>query len=163
MNCQSHLYRGKSRSEISRRWFFQQCGVGLGAIALGQLFTRNGWAAAGNNPLAPKAPHFKPRAKRVIYLFQAGGPSHLELFDNKPELSKWDGKVPPSELLKDYRAAFISPSASLLGPKFNLRNTANPARNFPNCCHTWPKWLTILPSSNRCTPTPSIMRPRRFS
>src|SRR5437764_1629850 len=121
MNCQAHLYRGQNPTEITRRWFFQKCGVGLGAIALGQLFARNGWAAPiSNNPLAPKQPHFKPKAKRVIYLFQAGGPSHLELFDNKPGLAKWDGKLPPSDLLKDYRAAFISPSATLLGPKFKF-------------------------------------------
>src|SRR3954452_5771015 len=123
MHCQSHLYRGKDKTEIARRWFFQQCGVGLGAIALGGLFAREGWAAAAglNNPLTPKQPHFKARAKRVIYLFQAGGPSHLELFDNKPELAKWDGKLPPAELLKDYRSAFISPNATLLGPKFKFK------------------------------------------
>ena len=123
MNCQSHLHRGKSRSEITRRWFLQQCGVGLGSIALGQLFAQNGWAApaANANPLAPQQPHFKPRAKRVIYLFQAGGPSHLELFDNKPELAKFDGKLPPAELLKGYRAAFISPNSALLGPKFPFK------------------------------------------
>jgi hypothetical protein len=121
MNCQSHLHRGQSRTDITRRWFFQQCGVGLGAIALGQLFAQNGWAAApSNNPLAPKQPHFKPRAKRVIYLFQAGGPSHLELFDNKPELAKFNGKLPPPELLKGYRSAFITPNSSLLGPKFKF-------------------------------------------
>ncbi len=120
MNCQSHLYRGKSRSEITRRWFLQQCGVGLGTIALGQLFARNGWAAPPANPLAPKTPHFKPKAKRVIYLFQAGGPSHLELFDHKPELAKWDGKLPPADLLKGYRSAFITPNSSLLGPKFKF-------------------------------------------
>jgi len=123
MNCQSHLYRGKDRTEITRRWFFQQCGVGLGSIALSGLFAREGWAAAAglNNPLAPRQPHFKPKAKRVIYLFQAGGPSHLELFDNKPQLAKWDGKVPPAELLKDYRSAFISSNATLLGPKFKFK------------------------------------------
>src|SRR3954471_6519993 len=123
MNCQSHLYRGKDRTEIARRWFFQQCGVGLGAIALGGLFAREGWAAAAglNNPLAPKQPHFKARAKRVIFLFMAGAPSHLELFDNKPGLAKWDGKLPPAELLKGYRSAFISPNATLLGPKFKFK------------------------------------------
>src|SRR6185503_16220646 len=119
MNCQSHLYRGMSRTEITRRWFFQQCGVGLGAIALGQLFQQNGWTAPlGTNPLAPKEPHFKPKAKRVIFLFMAGAPSHLELFDYKPELARWDGKLPPAELLKGYRAAFINPNSKLLGPKF---------------------------------------------
>ncbi len=80
--------------------------------------------SAGNvlasNPLAPKQPHFAAKAKRVIYLFQAGAPSHLELFDYKPELAKWDGKLPPAELLQGYRAAFISPNSALLGPKFKF-------------------------------------------
>src|SRR5215471_7059867 len=121
MNCQSHLYRGFDPKLLTRRWFFQQCGVGLGAIALGQLFRQSGWAApAGLNPLAPKQPHFAPKAKRVIFLFMAGAPSHLELFDNKPELAKWNGKPPPAELVKGYRAAFINPSATLLGPKFKF-------------------------------------------
>src|SRR5215204_2953326 len=122
MNCQSHLYHGLARQAITRRWFFQQCGVGLGAIALGQLFQKNGWAAPGAslNPLAPKAPHFAPKAKRVIFLFMAGAPSHLELFDNKPQLTKFDGTLPPAELIKDYRAAFINPSSTLLGPKFKF-------------------------------------------
>ena len=122
MNCQSHLYRGLDPKLITRRWFFQQCGVGLGAIALGSLFRENGWAAtvAGTNPLAPKQPHFTGKAKRVIFFFMAGAPSHLELFDNKPELAKWDGKLPPADLVKDYRAAFINPSSKLLGPKFKF-------------------------------------------
>src|SRR5437899_12947216 len=122
MNCQSHLYRGITRSEITRRWFFEQCAVGLGSIALGNLFQQNGWAnISATNQLAPKQPHFKPKAKRVIFLFMAGAPSHLELFDNKPGLAKWDGKLPQAELLKGYRSAFITPNASLLGPKFKFK------------------------------------------
>jgi hypothetical protein len=122
MNCQSHLYRGLDPKLIRRRWFFQQCGVGLGAVALGTLFRESGWAspAALTNPLAPKQPHFSAKAKRVIFLFMAGAPSHLELFDNKPELTKWNGKTPPADLVKDYRAAFINPNAALLGPKFKF-------------------------------------------
>jgi hypothetical protein len=122
MNCQSHLYRGHDPKRITRRWFFEQCGVGLGAIALGSLFRQNGWAspAALANPLAPKQPHFPGKAKRVIFLFMAGAPSHLELFDNKPALTKWNGQPPPAELIKDYRAAFINPNAALLGPKFKF-------------------------------------------
>lgn len=121
MNCQDHLYHGCDPQTITRRWFFQQCGVGLGAIALGTLLRENGLAAiTPDNPLAPKQPHFPAKAKRVIFLFQAGAPSHLELFDNKPELAKWNGKLPPSELLKDYRAAFINPNSTLLGPKFTF-------------------------------------------
>ena len=122
MNCQSHHYRGLDPKLITRRWFFEQCGVGLGAIALGSLFRQNGWAApaALANPLAPRQPHFPGKAKRVIFLFMAGAPSHLELFDNKPALTKWNGQLPPAELLKDYRAAFINPNAALLGPKFKF-------------------------------------------
>ena len=116
MNCQSHLYRGQDPRLVSRRWFFEQCGVGLGALALGSLLRQNGFASpAMANPLALKQPHFAPKAKRVIYLFMAGAPSHLELFDNKPELAKWDGKLPPPDLLKGYRAAFITPNSALLG------------------------------------------------
>jgi len=122
MNCQSYLFRGLDRKFITRRWFFQQCGVGLGAIALGSLFRESGWASplALANPLAPKQPHFPAKAKRVIFLFMAGAPSHLELFDNKPELAKWNGKLPPPDLLKGYRAAFINPNSTLLGPKFKF-------------------------------------------
>src|SRR5262249_11715168 len=102
--------------------FFQQCGVGLGAIALGGLFRQQGLAAtpAFNNPLAPKQPPLPAKAKRVIFLFMAGAPSHLELFDYKPELAKFNGTLPPPELLKGYRAAFINPSSTLLGPKFKF-------------------------------------------
>ena len=122
MNCQSHLYRGQNPQSVTRRWFLQQCGVGLGSIALGGLFARNATATmAGTNPLAAKLPPLQAKAKRVIYLFQTGGPSHLEIFDNKPELAKWDGKLPPAELLKGYRSAFISPNSALLGPKFKFQ------------------------------------------
>jgi hypothetical protein len=114
------------RNFVTRRWFFKQCGVGLGAIALGDLLAKaqDPAAQAGSplnaNPLAPKLPHYFGKAKRVIYLFMAGAPSHLELFDNKPQLAKWDGKLPPPDLLKDYRAAFINPNSTLLGPKFKF-------------------------------------------
>ena len=121
MNCQASFFRHADRTELTRRWFFQQCGVGLGALALGSLFRQQGWAAsAPDNPLAPRPPHFKTRAKRVIYLFQAGAPSHLELFDHKPQLTKFNNTLPPEELLKGYRAAFINPQSKLLGPKFKF-------------------------------------------
>ena len=100
----------------ARRWFLQQCGVGLGSMALGSLLAEEGFAQAAD-PMAVKAPHFAPKAKNVIFLFMAGGPSHLELFDYKPELEKFDGTLPPKELLEGYRAAFINPNSTLLGPK----------------------------------------------
>ena len=102
----------------------QQCGVGLGAVALQPpaRARRLCRAADGRPPIRwpPRPPHFAPKAKRVIFLFMAGAPSHLELFDNKPQLAKFDGTLPPPELLKGYRAAFINPNSKLLGPKFKF-------------------------------------------
>jgi len=109
-----------SPTEISRRWFLEQCGVGLGSMALGQLFAEAGLAAGSDDPLGVKQPHFAPKAKRVIFLFMAGAPSHLELFDYKPQLARFDGTLPPADLLRGYRAAFINPNSKLLGPKFKF-------------------------------------------
>jgi uncharacterized protein (DUF1501 family) len=76
--------------------------------------------AVTTDPLAPKQPHFTPKAKNVIFLFMAGAPSHLEMFDHKPKLAEFDGTLPPPELLKGYRAAFINPNSKLMGPKFKF-------------------------------------------
>ena len=121
----------EARKLVTRRWFFKECGVGMGGIALASLLRGSEVNAAGvaspggggsgpKNPLAPRDPHYAPRAKRVIYLFQAGAPSHLELFDYKPELAKRNGQLPPASLLKDYRAAFINVNSALLGPKYSF-------------------------------------------
>jgi hypothetical protein len=106
--------------DASRRWFLKDCGVGLGAIAAQQLLANVGAAEPPTlvNPLAPRVSHLAAKAKRVIFLFMAGAPSHLELFDNKPELARFDGQLPPAELLQGYRAAFINPNSRFLGPKF---------------------------------------------
>src|SRR5437867_13387286 len=104
MNHQQH-FCNEHRKNITRRWFFKECGVGLSAIALNSLLVKSLFADSRTptltNPLAPKQPHFAPKAKRVIFLFMAGAPSHLELFDNEPELTKFTGKLPPADLLKD--------------------------------------------------------------
>src|SRR5262249_35691022 len=106
---------------LTRRWFFRDCGVGLGAVALNSLLGRaNAATPVAQNPLAPRQPQFSAKAKNVIFIFMAGAPSHLELFDNKPALARMDGKLPPAELIKDYRAAFINPSSKFLGPKFKF-------------------------------------------
>jgi hypothetical protein len=124
MNCQDHLHRGQNPKHVTRRWFFHQCGVGLGAIALAELLRDSGFASAAEtpltDPLAPRRPQYTAKAKRVIYLFMAGAPSHLDLFDYKPKLAELNGTLPPPDLLKGYRAAFINPSSKLLGPKFKF-------------------------------------------
>src|SRR5439155_8797972 len=85
----------------TRREFLARAGGGLGSLALAALTNR---ASRGNdldsptaNPLAAQQPHFAPRAKRVVWLFMDGGPSHIDLFDYKPELAKYAGQpLPPS-------------------------------------------------------------------
>jgi len=107
--------RAARASLLARRWFLRDCGVGLAGIAATSLLAGEGCAAA-----RVRSPHFTPRAKRVIYLFHAGAPSHLELFDPKPVLARNDGKLPPPDLLRGYRAAFINPNSALLGPKYRF-------------------------------------------
>jgi len=87
----------------SRRRFLQTASCGFGFLALADLCTRAA-AADAQNPLAAKPPHFKARAKRVIFLFMAGAPSHVDTFDYKPKLQADDGKPVakgnPRKLLK---------------------------------------------------------------
>src|SRR6266481_5482171 len=108
----------------TRRKFFQQCGTGMGALALTSLLNENLLAAATGKGLgtsAPAGPHFKPKAKNIIYLFQSGGPSHLDLFDYKPELIKRDGEKMPEEMLKNIRLAQIGKDAAVLGTHYQFK------------------------------------------
>jgi len=103
-----------------RRHFFRDCSVGLGSMALASLLERDGLAQAPSssvNPLRARAGHFPAKAKNVIFLFMAGGPSHLELFDPKPTLQRLDGQVVPSSFTEGRRFAFIRPDAKLLGTR----------------------------------------------
>src|SRR5215831_6530828 len=119
MSATSHMNTLAERQRLlNRRWFLRDCGVGLGAIALNSLLAEA--APVADAPGSPKT-HHPAKAKRVIYLFMGGAPSHLELFDNKPQLAKFNGTLPPPELLKNYRAAFINPNSKLLGPKFKFK------------------------------------------
>jgi hypothetical protein len=120
MNRPKQTYSDAPPAHVSRRWFIEQCGVGMGALALNHLLSSAGYAQTAANPLAPKKTHHAPKAKNVIFLFMAGAPSHLEMFDNKPQLAKFNGTLPPPDLLKGYRAAFINPNSKLLGPKFKF-------------------------------------------
>jgi hypothetical protein len=91
-----------SRSfEVNRRAFLRVSAGGLGSLALSQLLAQEASTAPGlsaANPLAPRAPRFPARAKRVICLFQHGGPSQMDLFDPKPELNQRDGQDYPGSL-----------------------------------------------------------------
>ncbi|MBO0801440.1 MAG: DUF1501 domain-containing protein, partial [Blastocatellia bacterium] len=85
------------RTMMTRRHFFSRISYGIGTAALASLLTENGYAAPGSGQ-ENKLPHFKARAKRVIYLFQSGGPSQLELFDPKPQLEKYRGQNLPESI-----------------------------------------------------------------
>lgn len=87
--------------QLSRRRFLWSAGSGLGTLAFASLAgERRLMAAAPLDPLAPKQPHFPPRAKSVIFLFMEGGPSHVDLFDPKPELEKLAGQPLPASFGK---------------------------------------------------------------
>ncbi len=98
---------------ITRRHFFRDAGFGIGALALAELA---GHGADGTTPAAPRVgAHFPPRAKNIIYLFMAGGPSSVDLFDNKPKLRELNGQPCPESLLQGEKFAFIKGVPRLLG------------------------------------------------
>jgi hypothetical protein len=99
---------------ITRRHFFGRTGFGIGTLALSALLDERLFAA-GTNPLAAKTPPLPAKAKSVIYLFMAGAPSQLDLFDYKPKLNQFDGQPVPPELVKGERFAFIQGTPLLLG------------------------------------------------
>lgn len=101
----------------TRRHLFEHCGLGLGSLALGEMLAKDGYAstAGGADPMAPRRSHHGAKAKNVIFLFMAGGPSHLELFEDKPQLRKFHGQLPPESLVKGKRFAFLGEGAKLLG------------------------------------------------
>src|SRR3954470_13849322 len=113
---------------LTRRHFLQQSQLGLGAIALSSLLGLDCPAAPADgtrsvtttlsgvvNPLAPRQPHFAPKAKQVIYLHMTGSPPNLDLWDYKPELVKRDGQDCPDTFLKGRTFAFTTGVPKLLG------------------------------------------------
>ena len=108
-------------TSIARRYFLRECGVGLGKIAGAALLADGVSRAAEPSPFAPKKPHHAAKAKAVIHLFMAGAPSHLDLFDYKPELAKWEGKSLPEAVTAKQRFAFIRADAAVMGPRFKFK------------------------------------------
>lgn len=103
----------------TRRNFLQQSALGMGGLALASLLERDGLASPTRaiNPLAPRTPHFQPRAQRVIYLHLTGSPPHLDLYDYKPQLVKLDDQDCPESFLAGKRFAFTSGTPKLLGTR----------------------------------------------
>jgi Protein of unknown function (DUF1501) len=112
----------------TRREFLWEAGAGFTALGLIDLLSREGFfagraaAAEGGvravNPLAPRPPHFTPRAKSVIFLFMYGGPSHVDTFDHKPKLFELDGRTIP---VKTFGRGGKKSEGRVIGPKWKFR------------------------------------------
>ena len=104
---------------LNRRRFFTTGASGLGTLALASLLNDDG-ALAGDVPR--QLTHFAPKAKRCVYLFMEGGPSQMDLFDQKPKLNELDGQPMPESMLKEIKFAFIQKeSARLMGSPRTFR------------------------------------------
>lgn len=101
--------------QFTRRTFFESAAYGIGSLALGSMLGQE-----RQNPLAAKAPHFAPKAKNVIFLFMAGAPSQIDMFDPKPILQKHDGEPIPDEVVQGEDFAFIQGTPKLLGSPFEF-------------------------------------------
>ena len=131
---------------LTRRQLFQRVGLGVGGFALANLLN-NDLSAATQNPFS----HFAPKAKNVIYFHLVGAPSHLDLFDYKPELQKRNGELCPKEMFEGKQLAFIRSRPSLsVHPRIqdtNLKNVENPVSGFPICSPIFRPWQMICASS----------------
>jgi hypothetical protein len=107
---------------ITRRHFFEQTAFGIGGLALASLADEVAFASQASQPAragaTPRPLHYTPKAKRVIYLFMAGAPSQIDLFDPKPVLTKHDGEDIPAEFIEGERFAFIKGTPKLLASPF---------------------------------------------
>jgi hypothetical protein len=111
---------GHELRHITRRHFFSDCRIGVGSLALATMLADSQPTlaeATTSDPLASRPTHFAAKAKHVIFLFMAGGPSQLELFDYKPKLQELNGQVVPPSYVKNKRFAFIKQDAKLLGTR----------------------------------------------
>jgi hypothetical protein len=116
--------RQEDLQQITRRHFFKQAGFGIGSLALASLLNENLFAEpaqSAQNPFAPKPPHFAPKVKNIIYLFMAGAPSQIDLFDYKPKLKQYNGQDIPEEFIKGERFAFIKGTPKLLGSPYEFK------------------------------------------
>ena len=106
---------------LNRRTFLGRSAGGLGVLGLSTLLHRNGWAADGAPKGLPDLPHFAPKAKRVIYLFQSGAPSQIETFDHKPLLHQRHGQELPESVRQGQRLTGMTAGQSsfpMAGSKF---------------------------------------------
>jgi len=122
----------------ARREFFSRLGLGLGIgrFGLWSLLSSDGVLAAapqGTDPMLPRPPHFPAKAKSVIHLFMAGGPSQLELFDPKPKLNELHGQTIPESFIENKRFAFLKKDPKLLGIQRKFQPAGDSGAQISEC------------------------------
>ena len=145
---------------LTRRQLFQRVGMGVGGLALAELLCQD----LGARP-APPIAHFAPKAKSVIYFHLVGAPSHLDLYDYKPELQKRSGELCPKEMFEGKQLAFIRSRPTLLrtskDPKFKFRSCGQSGIQISDLLPNLQTARTRCASFVLCIPTNSTMlRPR---
>ena len=146
----------------SRRDFLATGASGIGTLALASLLGEEGLLAseAPPSPMAPRPPHFAPKAKTCICIYLEGAPSQIDLFDPKPKLNELHGQPLPESLTKNVRFAFIQKETAVLLGSPRKFSQARPVRHgVPTSFRTWPPAPTTSPWSARCTPTSSTIIP----
>jgi hypothetical protein len=147
----------EAKALYTRRQFFGRSVLGVGTAALASLLGKDAFAAAAGHglpmgrgvPGLPDLPHFAPKAKRVIYLFQNGAPSHVDLFDYKPKLREWHGKQIPDELTGGKRFSTMTGTQTerpLLGEITKFAQHGNRAHGCRTFSRRPPKSWTISAS-----------------
>ena len=167
MNCQDHLYRNADPALVSRRWFLEQCGVGLGAMALGQLLSEAGYASPpprrpGLDPLAPEAASLRPQGQAgdlPVHGRRAQPSGALRQQAAAREVRRHACRPPNCSRATARRSS--TPTPSCWARSSSSPGTASAAPSCRSCCRTWPRWSTTSPSSRGCQPTPSTTRPGR--
>ncbi len=133
-----HLLQADHLLRRTRRQFFRDCGLGLGTLALASAGNPRLFAAdppaptLPADPVAPRPPHFAPRAQRVIYLHMAGAPSQLDLFDHKPKLVQLNNQSVPEDIIKNERFAFIKGVPRLLGTPHQFQKHGRSGQEISN-------------------------------
>jgi len=136
----------------ARRQFLYNSACSIGSVALMSMLQKEGLLAADDssvNPLAVKKPHFPAKAKNCIFIFLAGGPSHLDMYDPKPKLQQYNGQALPKELIEKVRFAFINKdTATLIGSP----------RKFAPSGQCGMELSDILPHLKTCTDDLALVR-----
>src|SRR5215471_8854130 len=154
----------RQRLDLTRRHFFEQAfgqaaAFGIGSAALATLFGEDLSAQGGPNHVLD----FAPKANSVIYLQQCGGPPHVDMFDYKPALEKWDGQPTPESLIKGERFAFITGTPTLQKSPFTF---ARYGKSGATLCNLLPHLAEVVDNVSfvkSMYKRSSTTVPRRFS